>query len=166
MGSNSVDVEKYGHWSKSEPLKDVDESQIKITKLIWKSVNMVKDSTRIGIHIGRGILDAITLGVVEAGFRGQTFTHDLIEAITNKGPDYTLEYLGSSSSSSSSSEDGNCLRCGKYETYIPFVGVYEFEPKNMYLSDLRKIKNDNPGYGNCKDHAKVWWKKIKEKYSN
>ena len=123
MGSNSVDVEKYGHWSASKPLKDVDESKIKITKLRWKSVNMSKDNTRIGLHIARGFVDFFTLGLAEAGFRGQTFTHDLIEVITEIGPDYTLEYLGSSSSSSSSSKDGNCLSCGKYTTYIPFVGV-------------------------------------------
>ena len=28
--------------------------------------------------------------------------------------------------------------------------------KNMTLSDLRKIMNDNPGESDCKDHARLW----------
>ena len=34
----------------------------------------------------------------------------------------------------------------------------------MKLSDLRKNVDNNLGYGNCKDHAKLWWKKINKKY--
>ena len=178
MGSNSVDVEKYGEWHDSLPLqctcenskKDPKvfcrcyESKIKVNKVEWYAVPMSKVSTRVILGILRGVLDGVTLGGAEGGFRGQRFSHDIIKVHTSTGPDYVLEYLGSSSSSSSSSSDGNCLQPGYYSKWSPIDGCYEHKPSNMMLSDLRSIMNDNPGYGNCKDHAKVWWAKIKEKY--
>ena len=176
MGSNSVDVEKYGEWHDSTPLKCecenskknklcfCYESKINVTKLEWYAVPMSKTSTRVGLGIGRGIIDAATLGIGEAFFRGQRFSHDIIKVTTSTGPNYVLEYLGSSSSSSSSSSDGNYLHAGYYGRWSPIDGSYTYSPSNMKLSDLRSLMNNNPGYGNCKDHAKVWWKKIKKKY--
>ena len=125
---------------------------------------MSKTSTRVWLGIARGFVDAATLGGAEAGFRGQRFSHDIIKVTTSTGPNYVLEYLGSSSSSSSSSKDGNTLHAGYYGKWSPIDGIYAHSPNNMTLSDLRSIMDNNPGYGNCKDHAKVWWKKIKEKY--
>ena len=164
MGSNSVDVEKYGEWNESKPC-DKEESEIQVTKVEWMAVPMSKTSIRVGLGIIRGVVDGATLGLAEAGFRGQRFSHDIIKVYTSTGPDYVLEYLGSSSSSSSSSSDGNYLHAGYYGKWSPIDGTCEHRPKNMMLSDLRIIMDDNPGYGNCKDHAKIWWRKIKE-YDN
>ena len=176
MGSNSVDVEKYGKWHSSPPLKcDCEnsknnkicfcyESKINVTKVEWKAVPMSKTSTRVGLGIARGFIDGISLGTAEAFFRAQRFSHDIIEVTTSIGPDYVLEYLGSSSSSSSSSSNGNYLHAGYYGKWSPIDGTYTYSPSNMKLSDLRSLMNKNPGYGNCKDHANVWWKKIKQKY--
>ena len=176
MGSDSVDVEKYAEWHDSTPLECTCEnskknppvfclcyeSTIKVTQLEWKAVPMSKTSTRVLLGIARGVVDTVTLGGAEAGFRGQRFSHDIIKVHTQTGPNYVLEYLGSSSSCSSSSSDGNCLRPGYYSKWSPIDGVYSHSPSNMTLSQLRNIMKNNPGYGNCKDHAKVWWKKIKK----
>ena len=164
MGSNSVDVEKYGEWHKIKPC-DKEECEIQVTKVEWMAVPMSKTSTRVGLGIIRGVVDGVTAGLAEAGFRGQRFSHDIIKVYTSYGPDYVLEYLGSSSSSSSSSSDGNYLHAGYYGKWSPIDGTCEHRPKDMMLSDLRMIMENNPGYGNCKDHAKIWWRKIKE-YDN
>ena len=140
---------------------------------------MSKTSTRVGLGIGRGILDTVSLGIAEAFFRGQRFSHDIILAYTKceKCGDscyYTLEFLGSSSlsgcsgsssSSSRSSSSDNVLSAGIYLKYSPIDGCYTFKPNNMKLCNLRSIMENNPGWGNCKDHAKLWWRKIKNDYS-
>ena len=91
---------------------------------------MSKSITRIGLGSGRGTIDAVILGIAEAGFRFQRFSHDIIhfhtkcEKCGNSCSYYTLEYLGSSSSSLSASSDGNCLRSGVYPSNSPIDGVY------------------------------------------
>ena len=140
------------------------ESKINVTKVKWMAVPMSKTSTRVRLGIVRGVVDGVTFGGAEAFLRGQRFSHDIIKVTTSTGPNYVLEYLGSSSSSSSSSSDGNCLHAGYYGKWSPIDGSYTYSPSNMKLSDLRSLMNNNPRYGNCKDHANVWWKKIKQKY--
>ena len=74
------------------------ESEIKVVKLEWKAVPMSKTSTRVGLGIGRGVLDVITLGIAEAGFRAQRWSHDIIKVYTEcekcgAETPYVLEYL-------------------------------------------------------------------------
>ena len=118
---------------------------------------MSSTGERVGLGIGRGILDVFTLGMAEIGFRGQRYTHDVIEAKisckTHGTQYYTLELVGY-----------KALCQGYYGCYSPIDGVGEYTPrKYMTLDDLRYIK-DNYGSGNCKDHANTWWNKIKDWY--
>ena len=151
MGSNSssssFDPEQYGKWSSSS--SDYDEKDIKINSLTLKAVPMTTTGKRVGLNIAR----VVSLGFAEIGCEGKRISHNIIEVHTNKGPDYVLEWLGE-----------NKLRPGYYAKYSPIDGSREYRPSNMTVSDLRKIMEDYPGEGDCKDHSYLWWKKIKQKY--
>ena len=151
--SSSFDPEKYGEWTKREPSKDYTESDIKVTKLKWRDVKMTSKLNEALIDAAR----AGSLGFGEIKAKGKRISHDIIVVITDKGPNYVLEW-----------NDSNMLRAGYYNKYYQNkynAEKYDYTPKKeMKLSDLRNLMNENEGDGDCKDHARLWWKKIKEKY--
>ena len=149
MGSNSssFDPEKYAEWSSST--SSYSEDEIKITRLILKAVPMTSTGKRVGLNI----LRIGTLGFAEIGLKGKRISHNVIEVITDKGPNYTLEWL-----------DEIYLRCGTYGRVSPIDGERTYYPSNMTVSDLRSIVNNYPGSGDCKDHSYYWWEKIKQRY--
>ena len=149
--SSSFDPEKYGEWKEYKGKIDYIESDIKVNDLYWRDVPMITKGKEIGLNVARGF----SLGFSEIGCEGKDISHDIIVVITNKGPNYVLEWL-----------DRNMLRPGYYDKYYrkKYKKKYNYSPNNMKLSDLRSIMNSNPGEGDCKDHARLWWKIIKEKY--
>ena len=149
--SNSFDPEKYGEFQSLEDENKYNESDIIVTQLYWRDVPMTNKNKENWLNFARaatGYLSEMKLG-------GKDISHDIIVVITNKGPNFVLEWLGDI-----------MLRPGYYGKYCHkrYFKARDYTPKNMTLSDLRKIMNDNPGEGDCKDHAKLWWRKIKEKY--
>lgn len=149
MGSDSdtFNPNLYGEWSSSS--SSYSEDEVKVNRLTLKAVPMTSTGKRVGMNIAR----ISTFGFSEIAFKGKRISHNVIEVITDKGPNYTLEYY-----------NGNKLRCGTYSRTSPIDGSRDYCPSNMSLSDLRKIMNDYPGSGDCKDHSYYWWRKIKEKY--
>ena len=161
MGSNSSssssssskgnNLDYYGDWKSSKNECSCSYSDKKVTKLGWYAAMMSSTGTRVGLGIGRGVLDVVTLGMAEIGFKGKTFTHDSIDVHVNCKNHgfqrYTLEWTGSSH-----------LYPGYYASYEYEKGIHY--PSNMTLSNLEWIKN-NYGSGDCKDHAAIWWEKIK-----
>ena len=110
---------------------------------------MTSTGKRVGLNIAR----VASLSFAEIGCKGKRISHNIIEVHTNKGPDYVLEWLGS-----------NKLRPGSYGKYSPIDKSREYRPSNMTVSDLRKIMEDYPGKGDCKDHSYLWWEKIQQRY--
>ena len=149
MGSDSstFNPEKYAEWSNST--SSFSEDQIKITRLILKAVPMTSTGNRVGLNIAR----VATLGIAEIGLKGKRISHNIIEVIIDKGPNYTLEWY-----------NGIYLRCGSYGRESPIDGQRTYYPSNMTVSDLRSIMNNYPGLGDCKDRSYYWWEKIKQKY--
>jgi hypothetical protein len=145
--SSLFDPEKYGGWSSSS--SSYNENDVKINSLVLKAVPMTSTGKRVGLNIAR----VCSFGLSEIKCKGKRISHNIIEVHTNKGPDYVLEWL-----------NGNKLRPGSYGMYSPIDGSRPYEPSNMTLADLRKIMEDNPGYGDCKDHSYLWWEKIKQNY--
>lgn len=151
MGSDSssstFDPDEYGKWSYSS--SSYPEDEVKVNKLILKAVPMTSTGNRVGLNIAR----VASLGFSEIALKGKRISHNVIEVITNKGPDYTLEWYNE-----------NMLRCGTYQRYSPIDGEREYHPSNMTLKDLRNLMNNYPGWGDCKDHSYYWWEKIKQIY--
>ena len=149
--SNSFDPEYYGKWNEKKAESNCSESDIIVKKLLWRDVPMTTKGKEIGLSFAR----AGTFGFSEIKCKGKRISHDIIVVVTDKGPNYVLEWLNK-----------NKLRPGFYDKYYKkeYDQKYDYTPTNMKLSNLRKIMDDNPGEGDCKDHAKLWWEKIKKKY--
>ena len=150
MGSTSPSAEYYGEWGEGE--NKYKESDIKVINLYWRDVPLASKGGEIAT-IG---LRTITLGLAEIWCKGKDLSHDIIVVETDKGFNYVLEWLR-----------GNKLRPGYYNIFNrnSYDKKYNYTPKkNMKLSDLRKIMNEYPGKGDCKDHVRFWWEKIKENY--
>ena len=150
MGSSSPSVGYNGGFVEGE--KKYKESDIKVINLYWRDVPLAS----IGGEIATIGFRTLTLGLSEIIFKGKDLSHDIIVVETDKGSNYVLEWLL-----------GNKLRPGYYSIFNrnSYNKKYDYTPKkNMKLSDLRKIMNKYPGYGDCKDHVRFWWEKIKENY--
>ena len=151
MGSLTPSAEYFGKWVEGE--KKYNESDIKVKKLKWRDVPIASK----GGEIATTGLRIISLGLLEILGEGKDLSHDMIVVETDKGFNYVLEWLGGN----------NKLRPGYYTIFNrnSYDKKYDYTPKkNMKLSDLRKIMNKYPGYGDCKDHVRFWWEKIKENY--
>ena len=143
--------------------KDFD--KIPVKRIKWHSVHIMSTGSRVGANIGRGFLDAITLGFAEIGFQGKQLSHDVIlaELYCNKHYKtlyYTLEKTNA----------GTDMRPGKYTNV--FDNAWTYNPYNMKYSDLKSIYNyfseSSEDYdivwSNCKHWAKEVYNKIKSKY--
>ena len=120
---------------------------------------------RVGANIGRGFLDAITLGLAEIGFQGKQLSHDVILAELycykcKRTFYYTLE----------KTDNGTNMREGKYTNV--FNNDWIYYPSNMNYSNLKNIYNSySQGsekyslvWKNCKHWAKEVYNEIKRKY--
>ncbi len=148
--SSKKSAEIYGDWVDGE--KKYKESDIKVKYLKWRDVPLTNKAKEIGSIF----LRTLTLGIAEIWCEGKDLSHDFIVVGTDKGFNYVLEWLG-----------GNKLRPGYYNILNRnhYDKKYDYTPKkNMRLSDLRNIMNNNPGEGDCKDHVRLWWKIIQDKY--
>ena len=167
MGSSSTSgAEKYGKWRspyKSEKCDHCDKDK-KVEHIRWKSVPMTNGAGKAGITS----LRVATLGFSEFWYKGQSYNHDVIEALVvclkcGKESYYTLEF----------SSKGREMTQGRYERYEPKDGVNKHEPVGMYLSDLKEVYDykwnqmDNrysSSKNNCKAYAEDVYYYIKNKY--
>ena len=114
-----------------------DKAKNPVWKIKWHSVHIMSTGKRVGANIGRGFLDAITLGLAEIGFQGKQLSHDVILAelycykckITFY---YTLE----------KTDNGTYMKEGKYTNVFDNAWIYS--PSNMDYSDLEAIYNSIP----------------------
>ena len=145
------------------PREDLE--KIPVRKIKWYSVHIMSTGSRVGANIGRGILDAITLGLAEIGFQGKQLSHDVILAELychkcNTTLYYTLE----------KTSNGTHMKDGKY--YNVFDNAYTYYPTNMNFLDLENIyysfEESKMDYSlvwrNCKHWAQEVYYEIKNKY--
>ena len=165
MGSSSSSgADKYGKWR-----NDSSCSHSKYKKIVlyikWISVPITNAAGMVGIVFARGL----TLGLSELAFKGQSYSHDVIEAnvectICGTRTMYTLQF----------SKEGRTFYPGYFQKYYPNDGVNTYRPKNMTLNDLCIVFETvwsniySSDYHvvdrNCKHYAKAVYNYIYENY--
>ena len=124
--SSSSGADKYGKWR-----NDSSCSHPKYKKIVlfikWLSVPITNAAGMVGIMFARGL----TLGLSELAFKGQSYSHDVIEAnvectICGTRTMYTLQF----------SKEGRTFYPGYFKRYYADEGVITYRPKNMSLTNL------------------------------
>jgi len=168
MGSQSSsnssynDIDYHAEW-KSHSSCDCKDTDKKVKKIEWVSVPMCSTGKRVGMGIGRGFADTFSLGLAEIAFRGQRFSHDVVQAMIECDNChsiywYTLDFR----------TNGRNKNCGTHQKYSPVDGVETYCPSNMNYDDLCWIYGEvwkNKTYKwnkrNCKDYAECLFDSLK-----
>ena len=168
MGSQSTsnssynDIDYHAEW-KSHSSCDCKDTDKKVKKIEWVSVPMCSTGKRVGMGIGRGFADTFSLGLAEIAFRGQRFSHDVVQAMIECDNChsiywYTLDFR----------TNGRNKNCGAHQYYSPVDGVETYCPSDMNYDDLCWIYGEvwkNKTYQwnkrNCKDYAECLFDSLK-----
>jgi hypothetical protein len=162
--SSSSGADKYGEWRNDYECNHPIYKKV-VLWVKWKSVPITNSAGLAGITIARGL----TLGLSEIAFKGQDYSHDVVEAnvecmICHRRTMYTLQY----------SKDGRTFYPGYFGRYYSDEGVARYNPNNMTLQHLcRAFENvwpniDSSDYDagdmNCKHYAKDLYNYIYRNY--
>ena len=165
MGSSSSSgADKYGKWRNDYECIHPTYKK-KVLWIKWMSVPITNSAGMFGISFARGL----TLGLSELAFKGQDYSHDVVEAnvectICYKRTMYTLQF----------SKDGRTFYPGYFGIYYSNQGIAKYSPYDMTLQDLCQAfenvwyKIDASDYDvadrNCKHYAKALYNYIYDNY--
>lgn len=160
--SSDNDIDYHAEW-KSHSSCSCQDTDKKVKEVQWVSVPMCSTGKRVGMGIGRGFADAFSLGLAEIAFRGQRYSHDVVQVkiVCDNCESYywyTLDFR----------TNGRNKYCGIHQYYSPVDGVETYYPSDMNYDDLCWIYDEvwkNKTYkwnkSNCKDYAECLFDSIK-----
>ena len=90
--SSQNDIDYHAGWE-SDSSCSCNNTYKKVKEVKWVSVPMCSTGKRVGMGIGRGFADAFSFGLAEIAFRGQRYSHDVVQV------------------------EINCNNCGRYYWY-------------------------------------------------